>query len=71
MERTIENVSYVECLRYTIAMTKIDDIYGAADDYGGDVLGNDPELLLVGVQVARDGLPPQNESPPCQPQGLP
>ena len=34
MERAIENVSYVECLRYTIAMAKIDDIYGAADDYG-------------------------------------
>ena len=34
MEYTIEDVSYVECFRYTIAMAKIDDIYGAADDYG-------------------------------------
>lgn len=64
MERTIENVSYVECFRYTIAITKIDDIYGAADDYGGDVLGNDPELLLVGAQVARDGLPPPKRISP-------
>lgn len=46
MERTIENVSYVECFRYTIAMTKIDDIYGAADDYGGNVLGTIPSCCL-------------------------
>ena len=34
MESMVQNVSIVEYIRYTIAMAKIDDIYGAADDYG-------------------------------------
>lgn len=46
MERTIENESYVECFRYTIAMTKIDDIYGAADDYGAMSWGTIPSCCL-------------------------
>jgi predicted transcriptional regulator of viral defense system len=34
MEIAVQIVSIVECLRYTIDMAKIDDIYEAADDYG-------------------------------------
>lgn len=49
MEDAIEDVSNIECLRYTIAMAKIDDIYGATDDYG---LVSSADARALGVSDA-------------------